>query len=524
MAVVTRYVNTASTAGGDGTTNGTAGATRAYASLDEWEAAEQVDLVTATDTHIVNCSGTVDAASGTYWNITGLTTDATYFITVNGDNTTGIWDATKYHITSNATGSNQYGLKTSQSYTVMNNMCIELTVGGAYTSQGALYGAAVYCDFIGCIVKGVLDATSTTVMGIRQNTTTAGAITNCLVYDFAAGTTGSGIDIISTGGDAAVYNNTIINCDVGLLTSYQDALAKNNVFQNCTTDESGTLAVGSDYNLTDAASGLTGANSVHSATLTFVGGVDYHLVVGDTSAIGAAVDLSADGTYAFSTDVDGDTRSSWDIGFDEYVAAGSATISASDATATRGQTNYQFTYSGGDATPATATLSDGTNTAAITITTYNANGVCTCTIPSTIAIRHIATATLTVTDAVSGTPTASVDFQPASGQTFTNLTSIAGTDADFTFGYAGATVASGKQVVYETPTLEDSLAIVVSADCSFTLGSPLTQNNTSDYYVIDADGTIGVTDTNTFLFSAGGAGGGDAMPSNGIIFFEMNEE
>ena len=194
------------------------------------------------------------------------------------------------------------------------------------------------------------------------------------------------------------------------------------------------------------------------------------------------------------------------IAFEIAEAPTGATISASDATATRGQTNYQFTYSGGDATPATATLSDGTNTAAITITTYNANGVCTCTIPSTIAIRHIATATLTVTDAVSGTPTASVDFQPATGMTFTNITSIAGTDADFTYGYAGATVASGKQVVYETPTLEDSLAIVVSADCSYTLEEGLTQNNTSDYYVIDADGTIGVTDTNTFLFSSGSSG------------------
>jgi hypothetical protein len=33
--MITRYVNTASSAGGDGTTNGTAGATRAYATLRE---------------------------------------------------------------------------------------------------------------------------------------------------------------------------------------------------------------------------------------------------------------------------------------------------------------------------------------------------------------------------------------------------------------------------------------------------------------------------------------------------------
>ena len=206
-------------------------------------------------------------------------------------------------------------------------------------------------------------------------------------------------------------------------------------------------------------------------------------------------------------------------------AASGATISASDATATRGQTTYNFTLSGGDTAAGTATLSDGVNTAAITIDTYNANGVNTCTIPSTIAIQHNATATLTFTDAVSGTPTASVDFQPVSGRSYTTLTSTpSADDSSFTFGYAGAAVVSTDQVVYETPTPEDSLAIVVAVDGKFTIGSPLTQNNSSDFEVIQANGTIGVTDTNTFLFSAGGAGGGDAMPSNGIIFFEMNEE
>ena len=55
MAVITRYVNTAS-AGGDGTTNAESGATAAYASLNAWEAAEATDLVTAGDSHIVYCS------------------------------------------------------------------------------------------------------------------------------------------------------------------------------------------------------------------------------------------------------------------------------------------------------------------------------------------------------------------------------------------------------------------------------------------------------------------------------------
>lgn len=57
MAEVISYVNTASTPGGDGTTSATSGANRAYASLSEWEAAEQTDLVTAGDYHRVICIG-----------------------------------------------------------------------------------------------------------------------------------------------------------------------------------------------------------------------------------------------------------------------------------------------------------------------------------------------------------------------------------------------------------------------------------------------------------------------------------
>lgn len=59
MAILTFYVNTASTPGGDGTTNGTSGATRAFASLSEAEAGLQ--RVTS-DTINIFCDGGIDTA------------------------------------------------------------------------------------------------------------------------------------------------------------------------------------------------------------------------------------------------------------------------------------------------------------------------------------------------------------------------------------------------------------------------------------------------------------------------------
>jgi len=56
LAEIIRYINTASTAGGDGTTNATSGANRAYASFSEWQSAESA-LHTPGNWHHVIASG-----------------------------------------------------------------------------------------------------------------------------------------------------------------------------------------------------------------------------------------------------------------------------------------------------------------------------------------------------------------------------------------------------------------------------------------------------------------------------------
>jgi hypothetical protein len=47
-------------------------------------------------------------------------------------------------------------------------------------------------------------------------------------------------------------------------------------------------------------------------------GDNFHLALNDTSALDAGTDLSADGSLAFSDDIDGQERiGAWDIGADE---------------------------------------------------------------------------------------------------------------------------------------------------------------------------------------------------------------
>jgi len=64
-ADVLRYLNSDSTAGGDGTTNAITGANRAYATMAEWETAED-GASSSGDDHYLVCEGTTPDAGGAF--------------------------------------------------------------------------------------------------------------------------------------------------------------------------------------------------------------------------------------------------------------------------------------------------------------------------------------------------------------------------------------------------------------------------------------------------------------------------
>ena len=97
--MATRYVNAGSTPGGDGTTPALSGANRAYASMSEWEAARQGDLVTAAEGEIVICEGsTMDTTEVT---MDGWIANNTYYPLIKSgtsDRASTEWDTGKYII------------------------------------------------------------------------------------------------------------------------------------------------------------------------------------------------------------------------------------------------------------------------------------------------------------------------------------------------------------------------------------------------------------------------------------------
>jgi hypothetical protein len=154
-------------------------------------------------------------------------------------------------------------------------------------------------------------------------------VTNSLIYGFK----GNGIVHAAALGDVWTYNCTIDSCGTGIKTAGLKYRVKNTRITNCTTvvnETNGALESSSNNNLTDGSAPTNwGSNSLDSTdtpTVSYVDGDnatlasrDYHLVSGD-SGIGAGLDLSSDSDHSFNDDIDGTTRSSWDIGADEYEA------------------------------------------------------------------------------------------------------------------------------------------------------------------------------------------------------------
>lgn len=332
---VTRYVNTASTPGGDGTTNATSGSTRAYASLSEAEAAEQADLVSADEALTIICMGsTADTTAVTF---AGWTTDATRNITIKTD----AGESNSRH--SGVYSTSHYRLSTSYStFTAsVDNIIVDglqFEVGGGaddYNHRGMVLGN-YDVEVKNCIFKfdlaGAVSYGSGS-QGINGGVDSSGVhkISNCLFYDFSK-TNAAGIRTVNySGGAAYIYHCTFHNCTYGTYDGYSDMRVQNCVFASCTTDMQGGHNAASNYNCSTGSS-LQGSNQQTSLTLTFddESGDDFH--TSDTD-LEVANNLYSDGNIAITDDVDGDARpSSGDVyaGFDEPAASGATGTASGD--------------------------------------------------------------------------------------------------------------------------------------------------------------------------------------------------
>lgn len=332
MAVVTRYVNPASTDGGNGTTNALTGANRAYVSLSDWEGHEQTDLDTANNIMKVICE-TDGTADTTQCVIETWTTSADDYITIevaSGSRHAGKYDTAKYRmeITNQLYGAIFVRVR----YCRIDGMQIQATASGTGECKG------IYTNYAesgagetrvsNCVIKGVSSGTGSNAGIADGESDIALLVWNSVIYGFHSGDDPNfkGIDVTEPTTFTA-YNCTVYGNEYGCYIS----AATTSVMKNCAVfgnekDVDGSIDT-YDYNAMDDNTYL-GANGVDlnenasgewTNNFTDYANGDFSLKSGG-SCVGAGVDDPGSGLY--STDIAGNARSDWDIGAFEYVAAG----------------------------------------------------------------------------------------------------------------------------------------------------------------------------------------------------------
>ena len=318
-----RYVNTASTVGGDGTTNATTGANRAFKSL--LDAINSLPAV-LTMPVVIYCDGAggPDTTPVNQTPFDMVTSAANYLlITTNAANRATVpHDPARYTL---------MGTNTSVLY---NNIPSHIRIDGIQVQLTISNGGT----FIG-IKTSNANEVATDIDARISNT-----VVKCVVSNGNAIGFNTRFPSPGAGGSVSVWNSVAYGCTTGFNSDFPGAVYVNNTSYNNNfgyVDDSGnamkvinslaakgtkaggigfvgTFAPGSNFNAADDGNRIPGANSSSVRTFTFVNTAtaDVHLAPTDTGAKDFGTTDPLPGK--FGDDIDGDPRSGvWDIGADE---------------------------------------------------------------------------------------------------------------------------------------------------------------------------------------------------------------
>jgi len=306
-----------------------AGGGEDYTALATWEADTDIDV--SSTGQVLTCSSGIhnDAVI-----LAGATTDSNGFRVIRaasgarGTPTNGV-----RFVVSQSAALNH--ILIDEHYARVHDIAVKTTVTGASSAAYSFVGRRNGIYFVGCTVYDTTTTVSTSnasgfvLQNIYASTSNSIYCINCIAMGVSSARVsgsvdGAGFTSLSYGSSyldadtvAYIYNSTSINNRNGV-AGYQvsgypattEVNIKNTISQGNSASQ--ILSVGGTtiVQTTNATSGVTFAAD------------GYHLDSTDTGAIGNGTDLSADGSFAFDDDIDGEMRDDWDIGADEYVASG----------------------------------------------------------------------------------------------------------------------------------------------------------------------------------------------------------
>ncbi len=290
-----------------------------YATLQGWEEATDIDLTAGGQSagEILECyKGTHDDFDV----LDGATTDSSYFRVIKPASGEGHLDinsgvpAVDGSMAAFVSTTNAHGFRISETFTQIHDLVGKLNIVGS-SVRNMFFGSANDAGFIGCMALDCAISLNFSIGFALRNTAFA---VNCLAIG------GDGDGFRSLAETPFAYNCT---AEGNALDNFNEN-AGTFTLKNCLGDNPGDK----DYENTPAmitcgSSDVTGSAGLQNQTYTFVnvGADNFHYQAG-SDGIGDGTDLSGDGTYAFDDDIDEDTRSAWDIGFDEFVAVAAGIV------------------------------------------------------------------------------------------------------------------------------------------------------------------------------------------------------
>jgi hypothetical protein len=329
----TAYVNTDCANSGDGTASSCAaspGGAGAYNTLDAAIYAEETanaDLVSSDINLTIDCRGAtadgpIDAIG------TRFTTDATRFLTIQGDFAGTAIDTSAYRIYGAYYACIRPG---GAKLHVKNIQCISTHDGEGGMGMWITQGCGVECYFDKCLFSHVGTSTNSANKGVLAYDMDTGGkliITNSIFYGFYSTiirvylVEGFELYLANLTLDGSQANENIYVTANGTSDVFS---ARNIVSVNAYQEDwytSGSFAT-TDWSNIATDDGTSPEAGRRNLTITFADTHDY-AIDGETDLIDQGTDLSSDTDIPFNDDIEGDTRSgTWDIGADEYVTGSS---------------------------------------------------------------------------------------------------------------------------------------------------------------------------------------------------------
>lgn len=293
-------------------TYGSAGLGRDYTSLQTWEAATDIDLVTAEQSEVLFvCRDEFPFDDDV--ELFGATTDENYFRIIRGAYAEGVLGIpTQMAYFSTSTDSECFRVR--EPYAQIQDISAECLQAAGTPSAFEVINATG-AVIVGCVGKA--DSGSNT--GIGFFTVAGGSdgphqYINCMAYD--CGSIG-----FSCGANVAVhaYNCTSYNNVEGFVRSSGTFTLINCLSDsNTTANYSGTFGGNSSHNASSDSAAPGGAGTRINQEFTYVDEInrDLHLAQDDIGARGHGLNLTADSVFPFDDDIDRELIVQWSIGWD----------------------------------------------------------------------------------------------------------------------------------------------------------------------------------------------------------------